>query len=145
MSTFTATLDSIAFELSQLCEDYTDHDDEELYAFKMHQLLLDLPTPAEPFHTEVIMRLKDWRDARLIPAEIFDSQRRRIMTSARSGASSSSAAAPADTLSPGKSIDNSMSEESENFLVDERGDLMESHAPAQPVPVLAGADGALST
>ena len=99
MSTLSATLNSIATELTRLAENYhTDEIDEDEYAFALNELLDTLPTPSAPLHIEVLERVKDWHAARLIPDEILASLRQRVLASARGAGGASSSGGDMESL-----------------------------------------------
>ena len=92
-----AQLDSIAHQLNDLAEKfYTELIDGSSYAFNINDVLAHLPMLQAPAHNAVLKRIKDWKDAALVPPEVADQMRQRVFSAARnsSGAGDSSLTAP---------------------------------------------------
>ena len=79
-----ARLDSIALQLNDLAEQfYSELIDEGSYAFNIHDVLAHLPMLKAPAHIAVLKRIKDWKDAALVPPEVAKNLRQRVLSASR--------------------------------------------------------------
>ena len=79
-----ARLDSIALQLNDLAEQfYSELIDEGSYAFNIHDVLAHLPMLKAPAHNAVLKRIKDWKDAALVPPEVAENLRQRVLSASR--------------------------------------------------------------
>ena len=110
-----AILASIQARLTQFSEQYlSDVIDQDKYAFCVHDLLGDIPTPAAPRHLPVLRAVKQWKADELITAE------QAVMLQSRIIAASKEHAVPSDAGASTSQDDQPMPDASkEDMLVGE--------------------------
>ena len=97
-----AKLDCIASELNDLAEQHLlGSIDEASYAFEMNDVLAQLPTPGKPAHLEVLKRVKDWKEATLVPSEVATALQLRVVSASRNEAGAGGSSTPAAVAGTG--------------------------------------------
>ena len=92
-------LDNITSRLNELSEQYLlDVIDQDAYAFGVHDLLGEIPTPCAPAHIPVLHCIKFWKETQLIAAEQATMLLQRVVAASKEGVGAAGASGQAEAM-----------------------------------------------